>query len=105
MKKRPLENWWGNGPMPDPLWTNEEWAVWMLRVEKEDELVSTRPCPRPRSQPKPRYLVIGDSIYHSKSSLVSVYNGERWITMTEQQASLIKGGMEPPLMRAVKETK
>ena len=37
-RKRPLEDWWGNGTRPDLVWTNNDWSLWALRVEEEDKL-------------------------------------------------------------------
>jgi hypothetical protein len=53
-KKRPLENWWGNGSKPNVLWTDEDWLAWAKRVEDEDKLYYDRP-PRPKPKPRPRY--------------------------------------------------
>ena len=54
-RKRPLENWWGNGPKPDIIWGNKDWADWADRVENEDKLYYDRPNGLP-PPPEPRLV-------------------------------------------------
>ena len=39
---RLLENWWGDGPIPDITWGDEEWATWANTIHFEDALINLR---------------------------------------------------------------